>query len=190
MYKPTVSILLFLALNGGILAQTAPADSVRQAHTTLRDAQGNVVGQATLRDDGALKLRIELRDFKSAQSGLHGVHFHAVGKCDPTFAAAGGHFNPTGHKHGFLSHTGRHGGDLPNLELDAAGHGVYEVTTDLVTLGTGGHSLLDEDGTAIVIHAGPDDYRSDPAGNSGDRVACGVIQLESRTAVVPVLEGV
>lgn len=101
--------------------------------------------------------------------GEHGLHLHAVGRCDgPAFDSAGPHWNPTGRQHGHLNPEGAHAGDLPNLTASANGHGAINF---LVT----GGSLADADGTALVIHAKPDDYRTDPIGNSGERIACAVL---------------
>jgi Cu-Zn family superoxide dismutase len=105
--------------------------------------------------------------------GIHGLHVHAVGRCDPPdFASAGGHWNPAGKKHGMNNPAGPHAGDFPNVEVAANG-----VLTATVTLpGATMASLLDADGAALVLHAGPDDYATDPSGNSGARIACAVIQ--------------
>ena len=105
--------------------------------------------------------------------GLHGVHVHAVGRCDPPdFASAGSHWNPAGKQHGLNNPAGPHGGDLPNVEVAANG-----VLGSTVTLpGASMASLLDADGAALVIHAAADDYRTDPSGNSGARIACAVVQ--------------
>ena len=101
--------------------------------------------------------------------GDHGLHLHSVGRCDgPGFESAGAHWNPAGRQHGHLNPNGAHSGDLPNLTASANGRGAINF---LVT----GGSLADADGTALVIHAGPDDYKTDPSGNSGGRVACAVI---------------
>src|SRR5918993_1055637 len=98
--------------------------------------------------------------------GDHGLHLHAVGRCDgPAFQTAGGHWNPAARKHGHLNPAGAHAGDLPNITVSANGHGAMNF---LVT----GGALADADGTALVIHAKPDDYRTDPSGDSGDRIAC------------------
>ena len=109
---------------------------------------------------------------------MHGLHIHTVGACTPDFAAVGGHFNPTTAQHGLDNPSGPHAGDLPNLEIDADGNGTYEATTTLVTLAQGDNSLFDSDGSALVIHADPDDLITDPAGNSGDRIACGIIEQQ------------
>jgi Cu-Zn family superoxide dismutase len=112
-------------------------------------------------------------------AGSHGVHLHETGKCEgPSFESAGAHFNPTGRKHGVLSLEGPHAGDLPNVTLEGGGTGRMETTTNRVTLAAGAASLFDADGTAIVVHAGADDFTTDPAGGSGPRIACGVIGLE------------
>ena len=109
--------------------------------------------------------------------GLHGVHFHAVGTCTaPAFASAGGHFNPESMHHGLNNPAGPHAGDLPNMMVDASGNADYEATTSRVSLSPGTNSLFDADGSALVIHAAPDDNMSDPAGNAGARIGCGVIQ--------------
>jgi Cu-Zn family superoxide dismutase len=107
---------------------------------------------------------------------LHAVHVHAVGKCDgPAFTSAGGHFNPTGKKHGHKSAEGAHAGDLPNMLIGKDGSGRFEAMTDGLTLLAGPLSVFDADGSSLVIHAGADDYATDPAGNAGDRIACGLI---------------
>ena len=105
--------------------------------------------------------------------GIHGLHVHAVGRCDPPdFASAGGHWNPAGRKHGLNNPAGPHAGDLPNVEV--AANGVLSATVVLPNASMA--NLLDSDGAALAIHAGPDDYVTDPAGNSGARIACAVIQ--------------
>lgn len=105
--------------------------------------------------------------------GLHGVHVHAVGRCDPPdFASAGAHWNPAGKQHGMNNPAGPHAGDLPNVEVAANGVLAATVTLPNATM----TSLLDADGAALVIHAAADDYRTDPSGNSGARIACAVIQ--------------
>lgn len=112
-------------------------------------------------------------------AGDHGIHIHEKGECDATgkFDSAGAHFNPTSHKHGTQNPEGPHAGDLENISVTAAGDPVdVDLMAANVTLGEGENSLLDDDGSAIVIHADPDDYKTDPAGNSGDRIACGVIE--------------
>jgi Cu-Zn family superoxide dismutase len=112
--------------------------------------------------------------------GSHGIHFHAVGNCDPAgtsaFSAAGAHFNPLGRQHGLDNPAGPHAGDAPNFTVSADGTGRASFTTDRVSLTEGSTSLFDGDGSAIVIHASPDDQTSQPAGNAGARIACGVVK--------------
>jgi len=106
--------------------------------------------------------------------GGHGIHLHEVGKCEPPFTSAGAHFNPTNRTHGFKASGGGHLGDLPNLDLPAAGAQRFEMLVADVTL-RGRNALLDADGASIIVHTTRDDYVTDPAGNSGGRVACGII---------------
>jgi Cu-Zn family superoxide dismutase len=107
--------------------------------------------------------------------GGHGLHIHAVGRCDPPdFTSAGGHFNPGGKQHGRSNPAGPHSGDLPNLVVAASGEAGLDITTKAITLGPGPNSILAQP-TALVVHANPDDDRTDPTGNSGGRIACGVI---------------
>jgi Cu-Zn family superoxide dismutase len=144
------------------------------ATAELRDATGQPVGTALLTQHGAsVRLTVQA---SGLTPGRHGVHVHAVGRCDPPeFTSAGGHFNPLGRRHGLATSDGPHAGDLPNLVADQAGRTRYEATTDQLSLGPGPTSLFDADGSALVIHAQEDDQRTDPTGNSGARVACGVI---------------
>jgi len=142
---------------------------------TLRDADGADVTTLTLSDAGnGILVTGTLSD---VPPGPHGFHFHAVGKCEPPFESAGGHFNPTGRQHGILNEAGHHAGDMPNVIMPETGKGTIQVFVEGVTLAEGEDgSLRDDDGTAIVLHAGPDDYKTDPAGDSGDRIACGVVE--------------
>jgi Cu-Zn family superoxide dismutase len=140
----------------------------------VKTAQGQPVGTATFSDvTGGVRI---ILDAKNLAPGAHGVHIHEVGKCDPPgFTTAGGHFNPEKKQHGLENPAGPHAGDLPNLTVGPDGTGRFETTTTRITLGPGPNSVVDADGSALVIHAAPDDMRTDPAGNSGARVACGVI---------------
>ena len=144
------------------------------ASARLLDAQGVQIGEVELEQEGN-GVEVEIR-VSGLTPGVHGVHFHAVGTCTgPDFMSAGGHFNPGQRQHGFDNPQGFHAGDLRNLEVGANGRGVIEFQTPNVSLGTGPTSLLDADGTAIVVHATADDFRTDPSGNSGARIACGVV---------------
>ena len=109
--------------------------------------------------------------------GAHAIHVHEVGRCQAPFATAGGHFNPNGKRHGYLSSNGPHLGDLPNIDTPAAGRLRFELLLPTTTL-KGSNAILDADGAAIVIHGSRDNYYSDPSGDSGARIACGVITLK------------
>ena len=148
----------------------------RRATAPLLDAAGQEVGTLTLRDAPGQALTIE-GEVRGLPAGTHGIHFHAVGQCDPAgqFASAGAHFNPASRKHGLESADGPHAGDLPNLVVGADGRATVRMATPRATLGRETASLRDADGSAIVVHAAPDDQRTDPSGNSGARIACGVI---------------
>jgi Cu-Zn family superoxide dismutase len=155
------------------LAFVTPAFAVDQASAVLKDVAGAEVGKATLAatPNGVL---ISL-DLTALPAGEHGFHIHAVGKCEPPkFESAGPHFNPDSTKHGLMNPEGPHAGDMPNLHVPEGGKLQVEVLNPTVTL-SAESALLDEDGSAIVVHAGADDYQTDPAGNAGDRIACGVI---------------
>jgi superoxide dismutase, Cu-Zn family len=148
----------------------------RRASAMLFDTSGRQVGVIALTQAGS---SVEVSgDLKSLAPGEHGIHFHTVGRCDAAgaFASAGGHFNPAVRKHGLENPEGPHAGDMPNLIADETGAVRYRATTSRVTLASGSASLLDADGSAIVVHATSDDQRTDPAGNSGARVACGLVK--------------
>lgn len=162
-------------------SSTQPSSTVLQAFTVLRDGTGETVGSATFTqlDAGPVTLEVTLQGIVPGQ---HGIHIHAVGSCVSTetalFGGAGAHFNPLAKSHGLQNPGGAHGGDLPNVTVDANGVGSARVTTDRVVLASGAGSVFDSDGSALVVHAGPDDQMSDPAGNSGSRIACGVIEVQ------------
>ncbi len=161
-----LSLLVLMASHSSVSAETANA--------TLMDKQGNMVGHVKLTEipHGVL-IKAELYNMPP---GVHAFHIHSTGKCEPPFKSAGGHFNPRGKAHGILKKKGPHAGDLPNIYVGDDGKLTFEVIADKVTLGKGKNSLHDDDGSAIVIHAGADDYSSNPAGNAGPRIACGVIK--------------
>ena len=171
-FRRTAGALLAggILVAGLALAGSAGAadDGALQASATLQDPTGNEIGFAKLTEDATGTVHVNVK-VEGLAPGLHGVHIHAVGACAPTFAAAGGHHNPTGGTHG------SHAGDLPNMAVNAAGRGSLNTTTDHATLSAGPLTVFDLDGSALVIHAGEDDLVTDPTGNSGARVACGVI---------------
>jgi len=151
-------------------AQAATGD---KATAQMKDRDGKVLGTLTLTETPqGLLLTGEVTQLPP---GPHGFHLHAAGKCEPPFTSAGGHFNPDGKKHGFHEASGPHAGDLPNLHAAPDGRAIVEVMAAGLTLSSGAKSVLDQDGTAVVIHAKADDYRTDPAGDSGDRIVCGVV---------------
>jgi Cu-Zn family superoxide dismutase len=154
------------------MAQPASAQS---AKAQLKDASGKEVGSATLtQTPHGVLIRLEV---KGLPAGEHAFHIHGTGKCEPPFTSAGGHFNPGSKKHGVLASDGHHAGDMPNLHIPQSGSLAVEVVNAAVTLERGKpNSLFHQGGTAFVIHAGKDDYKSDPAGDAGGRIACGVIQ--------------
>ena len=177
-------VVAALALIGGCADVRTAGDAPRMAWAELRNSSGESVGSAVLREAGD-QVQIVIQASGLAP-GRHGVHLHAVGRCEPPgFQSAGGHFNPAGKKHGLESAEGPHAGDLPDLDVDATGRVQYTTMTNRVTLGTGPTSIFDADGSAIVIHAGPDDQRTDPSGNSGDRILCGVLVAGPTSGFLP-----
>jgi Cu-Zn family superoxide dismutase len=168
----STSLTLTLAL--ALVVAPAAARAGPAATAALKDAAGKDVGTATFTPtSGGVAVSLKVSGLKP---GKHGFHVHAVGACDaPDFKTSGGHFNPTGKKHGLASPEGHHGGDLPNLVVGADGRGEASGTLTGLSLDEGDASLFHAGGTAVVIHADEDDEKSDPGGNSGARVACGVI---------------
>ena len=165
---------LILMLIAGVTAGAATA-ATPGATAVLKDAQGKEVGTATFTGSGSM-VQMKLK-VSGLTPGKHGIHVHEAGKCDgPDFKSAGGHFNPHGKKHGVQSDQGAHAGDLRNLEVKADGTATLQLTLPGTTLDPGEkNSLLDADGSAVVIHAKEDDEKTDPSGNSGDRIVCGII---------------
>jgi Cu-Zn family superoxide dismutase len=155
-------------------ASVAPLDESESASAELRDARGAARARAEVdRQDAGLNVRIEAT---SMGPGAYGVHIHSAGRCDaPDFASAGPHWNPTERLHGRENPQGPHRGDLPNLLVGADGRGSFEYLIPGAGLGSDAHGLFDEDGASVVIHERADDLRTDPSGNSGARVACGVL---------------
>jgi Cu-Zn family superoxide dismutase len=164
-----------LALGLG-LAASAAAQEGQKATASLIDDKGQTVGSATLTQTphGVL---IAL-DLKGIAPGEHAFHVHEKGVCNAAdkFMSAGGHYNPGKKQHGYLMAGGTHAGDMPNLFASADGTLKTTVLNAQVTLGSGDGTLFGSDGTALVLHAKGDDYRSQPAGDAGGRIACGVIK--------------
>jgi superoxide dismutase, Cu-Zn family len=155
-------------------ASVSPTATGITAVAEMRNVNGQPVGTAMFTQVGDV-VRIVL-EVQGLPPGTKGVHIHEVGACEgPTFTSAGGHFNPLGKQHGLQNPQGPHAGDLANIVIGPDGKGRLETSASLVTLGAGPNSILDANGSALIIHAAPDDFRTDPTGNSGARIACGVI---------------
>lgn len=149
----------------------ALAEPGDEASAAMTDAEGNEVGTVELTEMHSGTLIVA--KLTGLPEGAHAFHVHETGQCEPPFKSAGGHYNPDGAKHGLEAEGGPHPGDMPNIHVPASGALTIEVLNTLLALDD---KLLDDDGAAVVIHAGADDYRSDPAGDAGDRIACGVIK--------------
>jgi Cu-Zn family superoxide dismutase len=168
-----IAAVLIAAPCGDSLAAESKSAKVRMINSNRQE-----VGEATLSETphGVL-IRLNLRQKPEGISpGTHAIHIHNVGKCEPPFKSAGDHFNPMNKKHGFFEKQGKHIGDLPNIHVPENAPLTAEFLVPQLSLRGGKTSLFDSDGSALVIHQGADDYSTDPAGNAGDRIACGVIE--------------
>lgn len=172
MTRMTLGLALGAALAYGVtMAAQAPAP----VKVDLKNGQGQSVGTATITNEMNM-VHIAL-DVKGLTPGEHALHIHGTPTCEgPAFTSAGPHFNPAGKKHGSQNPEGPHAGDMPNFRVGADGTSKATVMAANVTLGAGANSILGGNGTALVIHAGADDMKTDPAGAAGDRIACGVIK--------------
>lgn len=171
--KAGVVLAALIAMGAAACGGDSSFDAGARAEAEMRGPDGAAMGTVEL-TQGPNGVLISA-DVYGLSPGPHGFHIHAVGACSPDFTAAGGHFAPDGEGHGFMHADGSHAGDLPNIHAGADGSARADHFTSKLTLAPGGDaSLFDEDGSAVIIHAGPDSYGAEPG--AGDRVACGVIE--------------
>jgi Cu-Zn family superoxide dismutase len=176
-FRPSLAITAGVVLSSMLALAQARADDegTIRARATIKNTIGDTVGDADLEQTphGVL-LKVNLHGIPL---GVHGLHIHEHGRCDPSsFESAGGHFAPNKREHGIFNDTGPHAGDLPNVHVLAGSSTSVEYFVADVTLSPGStSSLLDADGSALVVHSKADDYRTNPAGAAGDRIACGAI---------------
>jgi len=177
MPAAALAAILTLAFSAAMAKDTKaakPPKPPKSVVVKMQDGQGKDAGTATLSSaTGGVKIKLNLHGLTP---GEHGLHVHQAAKCEgPDFKSAGGHFNPDGKHHGLQNAEGPHAGDVPNFKADAKGNAKVTVTAPNVTLSDGPHSVFTGGGTSLVVHAKADDGKTDPSGNSGDRIACGVI---------------
>ena len=174
-----VSLAATIALCGACSSAQRMQDSVAAATAIMYNTSGAPIGTAQVWQDKNGLVHVDIASI-SLPGGTHGIHFHAVGKCEssasPAFATAGAHYNPMGMEHGLQNPKGPHAGDNPNIEIPASGVGNVAFSTDRVSLTPGTRTLFDADGSSLVIHADADDQMTNPSGNSGGRIACGVVK--------------
>lgn len=172
------------ALSAAVLvtfvAAAAEDSGPQRAVAEFRDAQGREIGTANLtQTPNGVLIELELRGLPP---GEHGFHVHETGRCEPEskFESAGGHYAPAKRAHGFLVEEGPHAGDMPNIFVGKDGTVRAHIVNDGITLGPGTATVFDADGSALIVHGKPDDYRSQPSGDAGDRLACAVIERAGR----------
>ena len=163
----------------GACSSAQMKNSVSSANAIMYNAGGAPIGTAQIWQDKNGLVYVDIASL-SLPAGTHGIHFHAVGKCEgnatPAFSTAGAHYNPMGKDHGLNNPNGPHAGDNPNIVIPSSGIGKVAFSTNRVSLTPGTASLFDSDGSSLVIHASADDQATNPSGNSGARIACGVVR--------------
>jgi Cu-Zn family superoxide dismutase len=172
------TLISTIALGTACASASRMANAVSRATAILYDISGAPVGTAELWQDANGVVNVEIASL-TLPAGTHGIHFHEVAKCEggaTAFSTAGAHYNPVGKQHGLSNPLGPHAGDAPNIVIPASGVGRVAFSTDRVTLTPGTVSLFDADGSSIVVNANADDQVSQPSGNSGPRIACGVVR--------------
>lgn len=174
--------LKFLTLSAAVIALGTLSAGVAKAddHShDIKNAAGEVIGSVDMKETfSGVLMTLNLKGLEPGAT--HAIHVHETGKCSPDFKAAGGHFDPDGHNHGMLDDKGHHAGDMPNLHVAADGTVKQEIlnssiTAEPVNTEDGRHTIFDNDGSALIIHAGSDDYLSQPTGAAGDRLGCTVL---------------
>jgi superoxide dismutase, Cu-Zn family len=182
MRLPNRSLVFTLAITivlfGACSSAQRMGNSVSRANALIYNVNGALIGTAQLWQDPSGVVNIDIASL-ALPAGTHGIHFHEVGKCEggaTAFSTAGAHYNPLGKQHGLQNPNGPHAGDAPNIVVPAGGLAKVAFSTDRVTLTPGTVTLFDTDGSSIVVHANADDQISQPAGNSGARIACGVVR--------------
>jgi len=181
MRKARILWLGLAIIVGGVLSYVAAQQEQKNkapesVTVELKNGKGESVGNAVITATGDQGVRIKL-DVKNLPPGQHAIHFHEMAKCEgPAFETAGAHFNPDGKKHGLKNPAGPHLGDMNNFNVSRSGTANATIVNKYVKFGTdGSNSLFAGNGTALVIHAKADDQKTDPSGNSGDRIACGTV---------------
>ena len=176
------AVALVLASVAALSLTVLPAAAADMAAAELVNTDGKAIGQVTFEQaPGGVLLFVKVTGLPP---GPHGIHLHSVGRCAPDFKAAKGHINPDKRAHGLRNPDGPDNGDLPNLYVAADGTGAAEFYTTLVSVADGKRApaLLDADGSAVIIHANPDDHMTQPIGGAGGRIACGVVKRKAAAA--------